>query len=57
MADQIVNFTKNHTTCWNHKHEATNCFIWNPFTLDGTIRYLMEVMYYLCSKDTVLSKH
>jgi len=29
----------------------------NTFNLDGTMRYVMQIMYYLCWKKTIPSKH
>jgi len=29
----------------------------NTFNLDGTINYLMQLMYYVCRKKTIPSKH
>jgi len=55
LAEQIVNLTKNITTDSNCKRQ----FLLNEniFNLYGTISYLLQVVYYLCSKDTIRSKH
>jgi len=53
LADEICERITQHFATANNnffKDETT-------FYLDGTMRYVMQVMYYLCWKKTIPSKH
>jgi len=55
LPGKIVYLTKNQTTYCNRKRQFLSKR--NTFNLNCVINYLIQVIYYFCSKNKIPSKH